>query len=181
MTDDHTRPNDESTDAESTLPSDSADTADAEEKLSVEDTADAEEASSAADTAENTPGEDAAVSDVPTLNPSNPDVDDDATDPSSVLASDPIPSADRSLDDLDLADADWSRDRSTASTDLDFDLDPDPDAADDSEGLFDDLLSGEPIFENKEVLRPSYTPREFPTAMTRSTRWQRFLSPRSRR
>ncbi|QCC48790.1 AAA family ATPase [Halobellus limi] len=32
----------------------------------------------------------------------------------------------------------------------------------DSQGLFDDLLSGEPIFENKEVLRPSYTPRELP-------------------
>ncbi len=33
---------------------------------------------------------------------------------------------------------------------------------DDSQGLFDDLLSGEPIFENKEVLRPSYTPQELP-------------------
>ena len=33
---------------------------------------------------------------------------------------------------------------------------------DDSQGLFDDLLSGEPIFENKEVLRPSYTPHELP-------------------
>jgi cell division control protein 6 len=31
-----------------------------------------------------------------------------------------------------------------------------------SRGLFDDLLSGEPIFENKEVLRPSYTPRKLP-------------------
>ena len=29
-------------------------------------------------------------------------------------------------------------------------------------GLFDDLLDGEPIFENKEVLRPSYTPRQLP-------------------
>jgi len=29
-------------------------------------------------------------------------------------------------------------------------------------GLFDDLLSGEPIFETKEVLRPSYTPRKLP-------------------
>ncbi len=33
---------------------------------------------------------------------------------------------------------------------------------DDSTGLFDDLLAGEPIFENKEVLRPSYTPHELP-------------------
>jgi len=32
----------------------------------------------------------------------------------------------------------------------------------DDQGLFDDLLSGEPIFENKEVLRPSYTPHELP-------------------
>jgi len=31
-----------------------------------------------------------------------------------------------------------------------------------SQGLFDDLLAGEPIFENKEVLRPSYTPRKLP-------------------
>ena len=31
-----------------------------------------------------------------------------------------------------------------------------------SQGLFDDLLSGQPIFENKEVLRPSYTPRNLP-------------------
>ncbi len=30
------------------------------------------------------------------------------------------------------------------------------------EGLFDDLLSGKPIFDNKEVLRPSYTPQELP-------------------
>ncbi|WP_049997955.1 Cdc6/Cdc18 family protein [Halococcus sediminicola] len=29
-------------------------------------------------------------------------------------------------------------------------------------GLFDDLLSGEPIFENKDVLRPSYTPERLP-------------------
>jgi cell division control protein 6 len=36
------------------------------------------------------------------------------------------------------------------------------DTAGDNQGLFDDLLSGEPIFENKEVLRPSYTPHELP-------------------
>ncbi|WP_114577932.1 AAA family ATPase [Saliphagus sp. LR7] len=33
---------------------------------------------------------------------------------------------------------------------------------DPGQGLFDDLLSGEPIFDNKEVLRPSYTPHELP-------------------
>jgi len=51
------------------------------------------------------------------------------------------------------------RDRS--SPDVDFDgvvLDDD----EENQGLFDDLLSGEPIFENKEVLRPSYTPHELP-------------------
>jgi cell division control protein 6 len=149
MTDDHTQHHDEQSDTESTPPSDSTDTAEAAENPS------------ATDTAENTP-ENAAVADESTLDTSDGAVDDAPPDPSSVLASDPIPSADRSLEDLELTDADRSRDRSTASTDLDFDLDPDPDAADDSEGLFDDLLSGEPIFENKEVLRPSYTPRELP-------------------
>jgi len=39
-------------------------------------------------------------------------------------------------------------------------VDEEPDEA--APGLFDDLLSGEPIFENKEVLRPSYTPRRLP-------------------
>lgn len=31
-----------------------------------------------------------------------------------------------------------------------------------SSGLFDDILSGDPIFADKEVLRPSYTPAELP-------------------
>ena len=51
------------------------------------------------------------------------------------------------------------RDRS--SPDVDFDGVVLDDEAD-NQGLFDDLLSGEPIFENKEVLRPSYTPHELP-------------------
>jgi cell division control protein 6 len=61
--------------------------------------------------------------------------------------------------DTDVDVGSGGRDRS--SPDVDFDgvvLDDD----DDSQGLFDDLLSGEPIFENKEVLRPSYTPHELP-------------------
>ena len=41
-------------------------------------------------------------------------------------------------------------------------LDSPPEAEEDEPGLFDDLLSGEPIFEKKEVLRPSYTPRKLP-------------------
>ncbi|NEU59115.1 Cdc6/Cdc18 family protein [Halorussus sp. MSC15.2] len=55
---------------------------------------------------------------------------------------------------------DVSPDRNFDNVDLDdvvFD-----DDEDDDQGLFDDLLSGEPIFENKEVLRPSYTPHELP-------------------
>ena len=50
-------------------------------------------------------------------------------------------------------------------TGRDFDVDLEEVLDDESqadEGLFDDLLSGEPIFENKEVLRPSYTPHELP-------------------
>ncbi|WP_276259429.1 Cdc6/Cdc18 family protein [Haloglomus litoreum] len=59
-----------------------------------------------------------------------------------------------------------SADDTLGEVDLDLDeivLDDegeDPDEA--SRGLFDDLLSGEPIFENKEVLRPSYTPHRLP-------------------
>jgi len=45
---------------------------------------------------------------------------------------------------------------------LDSVEDADEDADEASRGLFDDLLSGEPIFEKKEVLRPSYTPRKLP-------------------
>ncbi|WP_439027979.1 AAA family ATPase [Haloarchaeobius sp. DT45] len=51
------------------------------------------------------------------------------------------------------------------SRDFSVDLDDvvlDEDEEEESQGLFDDLLSGEPIFENKEVLRPSYTPHELP-------------------
>ncbi|MFW5918722.1 MAG: Cdc6/Cdc18 family protein [Halanaeroarchaeum sp.] len=53
------------------------------------------------------------------------------------------------------------RDRRTAGRDFEVDLE---DVLEDEEedGLFDNLLSGEPIFENKEVLRPSYTPDELP-------------------
>ncbi|WP_313693104.1 Cdc6/Cdc18 family protein [Halorarum halobium] len=54
---------------------------------------------------------------------------------------------------------------SRTRTETEVDLDVDEVLADEDEentGLFDDLLSGEPIFENKEVLRPSYTPHELP-------------------
>jgi cell division control protein 6 len=46
--------------------------------------------------------------------------------------------------------------------DLDLDTESEGEADEASRGLFDDLLEGEPIFENKEVLRPSYTPHKLP-------------------
>jgi cell division control protein 6 len=67
--------------------------------------------------------------------------------------------------DLDL-DADTTgSDEAEPSSDPTASLDLDEVVLEDtgeSKGLFDDLLSGEPIFENKEVLRPSYTPHELP-------------------
>jgi cell division control protein 6 len=57
---------------------------------------------------------------------------------------------------------------STGSSDLDdvildnLDAGSDDPSDEASRGLFDDLLEGEPIFENKEVLRPSYTPHKLP-------------------
>lgn len=89
---------------------------------------------------------------------------DDSLD-DSVDAADPDPTEDTGSNPTDDVDSEATslgkggRDRS--SPDVDFDgvvLDND----DDNQGLFDDLLSGEPIFENKEVLRPSYTPHELP-------------------
>ena len=38
----------------------------------------------------------------------------------------------------------------------------DEDGPDDDVGLFDDILQGDPIFESKEVMRPSYTPKKLP-------------------
>jgi len=88
--------------------------------------------------------------------PSRSDRSAPGTDESDSTNGDPT-----SIDDVstDIDVGSGGRDRS--STDVDFDgvvLDDD----DENQGLFDDLLSGEPIFENKEVLRPSYTPHELP-------------------
>ncbi|MFC6725200.1 Cdc6/Cdc18 family protein, partial [Halobium palmae] len=72
-------------------------------------------------------------------------------------------------DDASAIENDGSASRTPSSTDgasegttPDVDLDDVVLDDGDSQGLFDDLLSGEPIFENKEVLRPSYTPHELP-------------------
>ncbi len=68
--------------------------------------------------------------------------------------------ADLGLDPSPGADTD------PAASDVDLDAmvfeesGEDPEGA--SPGLFDDLLEGEPIFENKEVLRPAYTPQKLP-------------------
>ena len=68
--------------------------------------------------------------------------------------------ADTDIDpDVDVDLESSGRDRSATDVDLDGVV---LDDEDENTGLFDDLLSGEPIFENKEVLRPSYTPHELP-------------------
>jgi cell division control protein 6 len=54
------------------------------------------------------------------------------------------------------------RDRRTGGRDFEVDLDDVLEDEDEEDGLFDNLLSGAPIFDDKEVLRPSYTPDELP-------------------
>ncbi|AFK17746.1 AAA family ATPase [Haloferax mediterranei ATCC 33500] len=78
------------------------------------------------------------------------------------------PEDDVSAEDIDIQ-ASIGPDADTPDEDLDQHKDPDVgldkvvlNDDDGSKGLFDDLLAGEPIFENKEVLRPSYTPHELP-------------------
>ncbi|PSQ31153.1 cell division control protein Cdc6 [Halobacteriales archaeon SW_6_65_46] len=77
-------------------------------------------------------------------------------------------SPDETAGELDLDGSDYAgtgdESLDTAAIDLDdIVLDEPADEPDEaSRGLFDDLLEGEPIFENKEVLRPSYTPHKLP-------------------
>ncbi|EMA52844.1 Cdc6/Cdc18 family protein [Halococcus thailandensis] len=96
---------------------------------------------------------------------------DDAVDTDDSVSTDPItgratvstdadsdggvPDSDNARDETDATDA-------TATTDTDAPADADESRTDAAPGLFDDLLSGEPIFENKDVLRPSYTPERLP-------------------
>ncbi|MFB6120916.1 MAG: Cdc6/Cdc18 family protein [Halobacteriaceae archaeon] len=61
-----------------------------------------------------------------------------------------------------MAHDDHTSDGGNLGSERDFQVDVDDVLEDENEGLFDDLLSGEPIFDNKEVLRPSYTPHELP-------------------
>ena len=87
------------------------------------------------------------TSEVDTPNAGTPDIDmPDVDTPGSIEGG---PSVDGFSGDVDLED-------------LDLDAESDGEADEASRGLFDDLLEGEPIFENKEVLRPSYTPERLP-------------------
>lgn len=71
------------------------------------------------------------------------------------------PTADRATVPTDSGDAGDDSDRGDVDGDGDGDDGNEP-RTDAAPGLFDDLLSGEPIFENKDVLRPSYTPERLP-------------------
>ncbi|WP_408960017.1 Cdc6/Cdc18 family protein [Natrinema sp. 74] len=64
-------------------------------------------------------------------------------------------------DDSEIADSDEVEIDGTSGFSTNFE-NANLDDEESNQGLFDDLLSGEPIFENKEVLRPSYTPHELP-------------------
>ena len=93
-------------------------------------------------------------------NPSDTNLSDSAASTDSTEAErSPTETADTAVptDSEDGVEA-QGRDRSSPGVDFDGVVLDD----EDNQGLFDDLLAGEPIFENKEVLRPSYTPHELP-------------------
>ncbi|WP_049902292.1 Cdc6/Cdc18 family protein [Halococcus agarilyticus] len=81
--------------------------------------------------------------------PDDPDDPSDSTDSGTAR-----PEATPEIDPSASSGDSLSRDKSSRS-------DP-PDDDTSQGGLFDDLLSGDPIFENKDVLRPSYTPDQLP-------------------
>ncbi|MBP1988347.1 Cdc6/Cdc18 family protein [Halolamina salifodinae] len=102
-----------------------------------------------------------------------PDAADDGDDADDVTSEDDVTDDATSEDDVtdipDVEDAEGlNTDTSSVGTSVDLDtggVDIDrmlEDDDGDSQGLFDDLMAGEPIFRNKEVLRPSYTPHELP-------------------
>ncbi len=84
------------------------------------------------------------------------------SDPSTTETSNDADGSDEQLD------VETDSGTSTGPSDLDdvildnLDAGSDDPSDEASRGLFDDLLEGEPIFENKEVLRPSYTPHKLP-------------------
>jgi cell division control protein 6 len=87
------------------------------------------------------------------------DHEEPATNGDGTLDTDDVDAVADNVDaSLDADGVDSSVDLDTGGVDIDRMLEDDGD----SQGLFDDLMAGEPIFENKEVLRPSYTPHELP-------------------
>ncbi|WP_136716921.1 Cdc6/Cdc18 family protein [Halorientalis salina] len=80
-----------------------------------------------------------------------PEVDAEASPPN-------VDRDETAADELSLGD----EDDGPSLDDVVLDETPSDDTDEASRGLFDDLLSGAPIFENKEVLRPSYTPHKLP-------------------
>lgn len=87
-------------------------------------------------------------------------IDTSETDVIDTSETDVIDTSETGVNNSPKTDTSRSRDRS--STRFDFNKMLETDEESENKGLFDDLLAGEPIFENKEVLRPSYTPHELP-------------------
>ena len=121
---------------------------DSSEAATDNDAAGTESDPTSEDSTENNESTDGSKMSLPTTASSN----------DSSVSDDPSVSDDISLPDDTTSLESSGRDRSSPDVDLDGVVLDDTD----NQGLFDDLLSGEPIFENKEVLRPSYTPHELP-------------------
>lgn len=66
------------------------------------------------------------------------------------------------IDDSVTGERGSSKDRDNPITTVEDGETESVDEGQEDSGLFDDLLADEPIFQNKEVLRPSYTPNELP-------------------
>ena len=85
------------------------------------------------------------------------------TDPNDDLDTDADAVDDEGLDSPVVGESDEQSEPELDDVVLDnLDTGTDDSSDEASRGLFDDLLEGEPIFENKEVLRPSYTPHKLP-------------------
>jgi cell division control protein 6 len=109
-------------------------------------------------TVDRAPGDEVTVEQSPGEDPSvGPSPDGEPTD-------DVSPDVDGVVEESTVADHEFGKREGNGPSLDDVVLDEatgeEPDEA--SRGLFDDLLSGAPIFENKEVLRPSYTPHKLP-------------------
>ncbi|GAA0473216.1 ORC1-type DNA replication protein [Halococcus dombrowskii] len=140
------RPSDDRTADDSSAPPDSADSDDiagADDRISVDDDVDADDTVGTDDAVDTDDG----VSTEPTTGRATVSTDTDGDGD--------VPNSDDATDETDATDT-------TDTTDTDAPADADESRTDAAPGLFDDLLSGEPIFENKDVLRPSYTPERLP-------------------